>query len=442
MNRFNTYEEGLDFLFGQLPIFSRIGQDAIRPGLDNIKILCDHLGNPQHRFRSIHIAGSNGKGSTSHILAATLQACGYKTGLYTSPHLTDIRERFRINGQLIDKQYVLDFLNSHIDCIEAVKPSYFELNVAMAFDFFAREAVDFAVIETGLGGRLDSTNIIHPVLSVITNISLEHTALLGDTLQKIAFEKAGIIKPGVPVVIGETQEATEQVFFLQAHHNNSSITFADARWDMVKTGEDSGFQYFKLVDKGALQLYDAHTDLKGSYQARNIVTAAAAVQVLHESFPDITIAALIRALPAVKAATGLRGRWEKISERPEIIIDVAHNPAGMEFLQANVGNASGKTLHFIIGFADDKDVGAVLPYFPKLAKYYFTQASVPRAMPASVLAQKAAGILSGNAYTTVGAAIAACLEQAGAEDTIIITGSFFIVADALNYLHTTPQNEI
>lgn len=443
MNRFKTYEEAISFLFEQLPMFSRTGQDAIRPGLDNIRALCDYLGNPQHRFKSIHIAGSNGKGSTSHIIAATLQQSGYKTGLYTSPHLTDIRERFRINGQLIAEHHVLDFLNRHIAFIETIQPSYFELNVALAFDVFAREEADFAVIETGLGGRLDSTNIITPVLSVITNISLEHTAILGNTLGEIASEKAGIIKPGIPVVIGETQDATEQVFFLQAHHHNSPLTFADARWDMVKTKEDAGYQYFKLVDKGTLQMYDLHTDLKGSYQSRNIITAAAAVHILEASFPDITIEHLVRALPSIKKQTGLRGRWDTIARHPDIIIDVAHNPAGMEFLRSNMAATSGKgTVHFIIGFASDKDIDKVLPYFPKLAKYYFTQAAIPRALPVEDLLHKASGILEGTAYQNVGTAIAACLAQATAEDTIIITGSFFIVADALNYLNTIKENEI
>lgn len=438
--RFKTYRDSLNYLFESLPMFSRIGQEAFKPSLDNITALCSHIGNPQNKFKTIHVAGSNGKGSTSHILAGTLQDCGYKVGLYTSPHLTDIRERFRINGQLISEQFILDFLNQHIDYIEQIKPSYFELNVAMAFEAFAQQKVDIAVIETGLGGRLDSTNIIVPVLSVITNISLEHTDILGNTLALIAKEKAGIIKPGVPVIIGETHTDTEQVFFLAAHQNNSPILFADARWDIVKTKEDQDFQYLKLIDKGTLEIYDIKTDLKGSYQPKNIITCAAAISVLQGNMPDLSISNLISALAHIKTATGLRGRWEKIQDHPTVIIDVAHNPAGMEYFLKNISSHNTATrLHIVLGFANDKDVEKVLPYFPKLATYYLTQANVPRAMAVETLAAKTKGLLQGASYSSVAAAVESSLEKASENDIIIITGSFFVVADALNYFNTNTK---
>ncbi len=436
MNRFENYESAVAYLFAQIPMYTRIGSKALRPSLDNITAMCAHMGHPQRKLKCIHVAGSNGKGSTSHILAATLQKSGYKTGLYTSPHLVDIRERFRVNGVLVAKELVLLFMNTYIDAIEAIAPSYFELNVALAFFIFENEQVDYAVIETGLGGRWDATNIIIPCLSVITNISLEHTAILGNTLEAIAAEKAGIIKAAVPVVIGETQDETEQVFFLKAHHLQSPITYADARWDVIKTGEDAAYQYFTLVDKGARTLYHITTDLKGAYQSKNIVTAMAAVQVLRQKGAHISTTSFIEALKDVKGISGLRGRWETIALHPQVIIDVAHNPAGMEFLKANLASfATANKLHFVMGFANDKDVANVLPHFPKDAAYYFTQASVPRAMPLGNLQALAEGILDGTFHANVGNAIEAALHNAKAEDIIIVTGSFFVVADALIYFN-------
>lgn len=435
--KFETYDDTLDFLFAQLPMFTRIGAPAYKEGLGNIEALCTHIGNPQNKIKTIHVAGSNGKGSVSHILAATFQEAGYKTGLHTSPHLVDIRERFRINGQLISKDFIHQFINQHYEFILQLKPSYFELNVAMAFQVFYEQGVDIAIIETGLGGRLDSTNIIVPELSVITNISLEHTALLGDTLVKIAGEKAGIIKPNIPVIIGETQAATEQVFFLKAHQCNAPITFADSIWDVVRVGLTEDKQIFKLVNKSTFEMQSIETDLMGAYQAHNIATAAAAVSALQTLGWDVDITFFSKALQNIIGITGLKGRWETISHQPKIIIDVAHNPAGIEYLKDNLNNngIAGQR-YFVLGFASDKDVDAVLPHFPKDAHYIFTQAKVERAMPVAELVAKAKNNGLEGAHTpNVQAALDHVLAIAKAEDTIIITGSFFTVADALEVIH-------
>jgi dihydrofolate synthase/folylpolyglutamate synthase len=436
MNQFNTYEEGVAFLFQQLPMYSQIGAKALKPKLDNIIALCNAMDNIHNRLKLIHVAGSNGKGSTSHIIAATLQEAGFSVGLHTSPHLVDIRERFRIDGGLVSKEWVLEFLNKYYNAIVQIQPSYFELNVALAFYVFNKANVDYAVIETGLGGTWDSTNVITPILSVITNISLEHTAILGDTLAKIAGEKAGIIKPKVPVVIGETHQDTEQVFFLKAHQQQSPIVFADARWDIIKTSEDEAYQYFKLVDKGAFEIYPIKTDLKGAYQSKNIVTSIAAVQQLMNVIPNLSLNDCFNALAKIKSSTGLQGRWDKVASDPTIILDVAHNPGGMEYLNNNLATfeKENRRLHFVLGFASDKDVNKVLSFFPKDGKYYFTQASVPRAMSVSELTAKAINVLEGESFDTVDKAIDAALMQIHKDDVLIITGSFFIVADAINYL--------
>ena len=434
--KFETYEATLDFLFAQLPMFTRIGAPAYKEGLGNIEALCAHIGHPERKIKTIHVAGSNGKGSVSHMLAATFQAAGYKTGLHTSPHLVDIRERFRINGQLIDKTFIHQFINQHYDFIQQLQPSYFELNVAMAFQVFFEQGVDIAIIETGLGGRLDSTNIITPELSVITNISLEHTALLGDTLQKIAAEKAGIIKPNIPVIIGETQAETEQIFFLKAHQSNAPITYADAIWDTVRVGLADDKQMFKLINKSTLEMHTIETDLMGAYQSHNITTAAAAISALQHLGWDVDITVFSKALQHIISATGLKGRWETISHQPKIIIDVAHNPAGIEFLKDNLANnaITGKT-YFILGFASDKDVDAVIKHFPKEALYIFTQAKVERAMPvASLVAKANKNGIEGISTPNLATAISKVLALAQPEDTIIITGSFFTVADALEVI--------
>lgn len=441
-----SYQETVALLAEKLPMFSRIGQDALKNGLDNIIHLCEALGNPHLRFPAVHIAGTNGKGSTSHMIAGALQRSGYKTGLYTSPHLVDFRERIRINGIPVTEQFVTEFVARTEKLIDEIQPSYFELNVAMAFTAFAEEKVDIAVIETGLGGRLDSTNIITPVLSVITNIGLDHTQILGETLELIAAEKAGIIKEKVPVVVGETQPETEQVFFLNALHKQTTVLYADSIWDMVKTGQDGRYQYYKAIHKGAQQLYDLKTDLLGNFQSHNIKTALTACAVLNQQGWNIPQATVIESMAHVQEATGLRGRWEHVQAQPDIILDVAHNPDGMEYLSGNLKawmeqHPECTGVRIICGFVKDKDVDRVLDVLPADAIYYFTQAPVSRAMTYQEL--YAAGHRKqrqGQGYASVAEAVAAARGEAGTKDLILITGSFFIVGEAIAVLEHKTVN--
>ncbi|WP_118972760.1 bifunctional folylpolyglutamate synthase/dihydrofolate synthase [Taibaiella koreensis] len=435
-----SYQETVALLTLKLPMFSRIGQAAIKPGLDNIERLCAALNHPEQKFPSIHIAGTNGKGSTSHMIAGALQQAGYRTGLYTSPHLVDLRERIRINGVPISESFVIQFVEKIKPLLDTLSPSYFELNVAMAFAAFADAGVDVAVVETGLGGRLDSTNILLPVLSIITNIGLDHTQILGDTLPLIAKEKAGIIKEKVPVIVGETQPETEQVFFLAAHSRQTSIVYADSLWDMVRIKQDEAFQYYKAIHKGEQKMYDLKTDLLGSYQAHNIKTVLTSCDLLQQMGWRLNREGVLKSLEQVKATTGLRGRWERLGLRPEIVLDVAHNAEGMAFLAANLAalkesGAGTARLRIVCGFVSDKDVAKALTLFPRDAVYYFTQADVPRAMPFGELAGIAVrSQLEGTAYPSVSAALAAAREEAGDDDVILVTGSFFVVGEAISVL--------
>lgn len=432
----STYQEAIEYLMQRLPMFARVGSEAIKKGLTNITALCEALDNPQNKFPSVHIAGTNGKGSTSHLIASALQHQGYKTGLYTSPHLVDLRERVRIDGVPIPENFVIDFVNQVKPLIEQIRPSYFELNVAMAFAAFAASKVDVAVIETGLGGRLDSTNIIIPVLSVITNIGLEHTQILGDTLAEIAGEKAGIIKDQVPVVVGEGHEETEPVFFRHALNKHTVIHYADAIWDMVRTGQDHTFQYFKAVHRTDREIYHVKTDLLGSFQLHNVKTALTACELLNRNGWNLPREQVLESLAAVKRTTGLRGRWDWIQQQPNIILDVAHNPDGMKYLNENLVAAGIQGhLYIVCGFVSDKDVASALRLFPEEARFFFTQANVPRAMPVVQLAEIAEQQgRKGDAYPTVKEAVAAARAMAGAGDTILITGSFFIVGEAMEAL--------
>lgn len=429
---FASYEETLSYLYERLPMFSRIGKAALKPDLTNTIRLCAALGNPHLKFKSIHIAGTNGKGSVSHSLAAIMQQAGYKTGLYTSPHLVDFRERIRINGEMVDRQWVVDFTNRIKDAIEEIQPSFFEITVAMAFAYFAEQGVDIAVIETGLGGRLDSTNVITPVLSVITNISYDHKDLLGNTLAEIAGEKAGIMKHGVPTVIGEQHEETERVFFEQSVHRQSVLHYAQALWGMVKVNEDARYQYYKAVNNAKLEMHDLKTDLQGTYQQHNIKTVLTCVELLSYQGYKLNIAGAIAALADVKRLTGLRGRWEVLQEKPLIVCDVAHNPAGVREVLAQFVKQGNGRKHIVLGFVKDKDVAEALSLFPKEAVYYFTNAQIERAMPAADLkvAAEHAG-LSGEAYGNVMAATEAARKELQAGDVLLITGSFFIVGEAL-----------
>lgn len=430
-----AYQETLDYLYAKLPMFSRIGKAALKPDLTNTIKLCEALGNPHEQFKSIHIAGTNGKGSTSHMLAAIMQEAGHKTGLYTSPHLLDFRERIRIDGQMITKEWVVDFVEKNRSVIEEVEPSFFEITVAMAFTAFAEQKIDIAIIETGLGGRLDSTNIITPLLSVITNISYDHTDLLGSTLPEIAMEKAGIIKEKVPVVIGEQRPETERVFFEQSFHKQSTIYYADAVWDMVRVKQDTTYQYFKAVQRAMREMHDLKTDLQGSYQQNNIKTVLTAIDVLAGSGFHIGFDVINRALARVKKLTGLKGRWDILQQSPLIIADVAHNPAGLTEVVKQWANIKAKNKHIILGFVKDKDVKQALAILPKEDVYHFCNAQMPRALPALELQLMANEEgLFGNYYPSVAEAVRNVKDTITADDAVLIIGSFFIVGEAMEYL--------
>jgi dihydrofolate synthase/folylpolyglutamate synthase len=425
-----TYQQTLEYLYEQLPMFTRIGAAAYKEDLDNTIALCEALDNPQHKFKSIHIAGTNGKGSTSHMLAAMLQKAGYKTGLYTSPHIRDFGERIRINGEMIDETFVVNFVENTQQLAHDIQPSFFELTVAMAFDYFAKEKVDIAVIETGLGGRLDSTNVITPLLSVITNIGMDHVHLLGNTLEKIAGEKAGIIKQGVPVVIGEYLPETRPVFEAKATAMQAPIHFAEELYEITHLKE-AGKSGYNVSDKTNGHTEQFELDLHGLYQLKNLRTVLAAEKILHDTGFPISGTDEKYALANVKKLTGLRGRWDILEGSPVVIQDVGHNEDGIRMIVQQLSqDYPGAKLHFVLGFVKDKDVTHVLDLFPKDAAYYFTNAHIPRALSAKELQEMAESkSLKGNAFDDVNEAIAAAKKNAGAKDVIMICGSFFIIAE-------------
>ncbi len=411
-------------------MFSRIGANAIKKDITNTVLLCESLGNPQDKFKSVHIAGTNGKGSVSHMLAAILQTAGYKTGLYTSPHLKDFRERIKINGEMIAKDFVVEFVQNMQSEIEEMNPSFFEITVAMAFDYFAKEKVDLAVVEVGLGGRLDSTNIITPEISVITNISWDHMNVLGDTIEKIAFEKAGIIKKNVPVIIGETSPETKPVFEHTAASRGAPIIFADEQRYV------SGWKYEKthLLVEMANVVKDEHDlyqlDLTGYYQTKNLVTVLEAVAQLKLKDWKLTQAHVEKALKQVKKINGLHGRWEVIHQHPMIVLDVGHNVEGIRQIAAQIELTDYKDLHIIIGMVKDKEIHHALELLPKEATYYFTRAGIPRAIPENELQQKGALLqLKGAHYPEVNTALEAARRSASKEDLIVICGSVFVVGE-------------
>ena len=434
-NAASTYRQTIDYLYAQLPMFSRQGKSAIKADLTNTLKLTAALGEPQEKFRSIHVAGTNGKGSVCHMLAAILQKSGYRVGLYTSPHLIDFRERIRINGQPIGEQWVIDFVNRHKELMATVEPSFFEITVAMAFQAFADEEVDIAIIETGLGGRLDSTNVIKPILSVITNIDYDHVDILGDTLAKIAEEKAGIIKEGVPVVIGQQHDETERVFFEHSVKKNSALYHADVVWDIVRTPMMHDRSQIKLVNKATQEIHSIQCDLVGGYQSSNIKTVLTAIDVLNTRCGfGITLQDTITALRNVKGLTGLRGRWDVLNYKPYVVADVAHNPAGITVAMQQMANMDVKHKHIVIGFVRDKDVDAALKLLPKDATYYFCNANIPRALPVVELKDKAEAVgLRGSYHNSVADAVAEAAKKVLVDELLLITGSVFVVGEALAY---------
>lgn len=428
----NTYQQTLDYLYEQLPMFSKYGKGAIKNDLSNTLALCSALDQPHTKFKSIHIAGTNGKGSTSHMLSAIFQQAGYKTGLYTSPHISDFRERIRINGKNVSEEWVIDFVDRHKGLLEEVQPSFFEATVAMAFQAFAEEEVDIAIIETGLGGRLDSTNVITPILSIITNISYDHMGILGHTLREIANEKAGIIKPGVPFVLGEQRPETETVFLEHAVQKQCNSFYADAQWGLVRTDQDADYQYLKAIKLAAQKMYSLKTDLLGGYQLHNIKTVLTAAEVLLGMGYRTDIDTVLPALARVKELTGLRGRWDRLSTTPVIIADVAHNAAGIAEVMQQWRQVNARKKHIVVGFVKDKDVAAALSAFPKDVIYHFCNADIPRALPAQELAAIAETVgLQGTAYPSVKEAVAAAKSQLTDEDALLITGSFFIIGEMM-----------
>jgi len=433
-----TYLETLNYLFAQLPMFQRIGPAAFKKDLTNTLALAEHLGNPQHKFPCIHVAGTNGKGSVSHLLAAICQAAGLKTGLYISPHYKDFRERIKINGNYIPKTQVVDFVEINKKTIEKIEPSFFELCVVMAFDHFAREQVDIAIIEVGLGGRLDSTNIITPQLSVITNISYDHQNMLGDTLTLIAGEKAGIIKPGVPVVIGETHPESAPVFLKKAGETGSAIVFADQvfRLSEKPSADTAGLlpqsSQYDVFKNDLPFLQDLELETAGPYQQKNLVTALQAWDLLRPQIPYLNEPALRHGLKHLKSLTRFIGRWEIIGQNPTILCDSAHNEAGLKVTFAKIKTLNFKKLHIVTGFVNDKSVEDVLDLFPTAAQYYFAKADIPRGLEAAVLKEKAAVVgLHGRAYSSVPNALKAARRAAAAEDMIVVIGSIFVVAEVL-----------
>ena len=402
-----NYQETLEWMFSRLPMYQRQGSIAFKKDLTNIQAFCTILDNPQDKYPCIHVAGTNGKGSTSHMISSILQEAGYNVGLYTSPHLKDFRERIRINGQPINEEAVVDFIDRQKGFLEKQKLSFFEMTVGLAFDYFASSHIDIAVIEVGLGGRLDSTNIINPLVSVITNIGLDHTQFLGDTLNEIAYEKGGIIKKDTPVVIGEYQLETIEVFRDLAASRTASLSIAEH-----------------------LILEDFDTDLKGEYQLKNIKTAVQTIKLLDKTKFKVVLEDIEKGLKHVSQNTGLKGRWQVLNEKPKVVCDTAHNREGLQFVMEQLGREKFKKLHFVLGVVNDKDLGGILSLMPKKATYYFCKPDIPRGLDAKTLNQEALeqGLI-GNVYASVGKAYQEALLNADSDDMIYIGGSTFVVAE-------------
>ena len=424
-----NYHETLDYLYNSMPMFQQVGSIAYKEGLENTLVLDEYFHHPHRNYRTIHVAGTNGKGTCSHTLAAILQEAGYKVGLYTSPHLIDFRERIRVNGETVSKEYIVQFVNKYRSFFEPLYPSFFELTTAMAFNYFAETGVEIAIIETGLGGRLDCTNIISPDVSIITNISYDHTAQLGDTLVKIALEKAGIIKPGTPVIIGETTPETKSVFLQKAQEMHAPVFFAEEEQKLLKAEMSSrGYWIYQTVKYKNLQ-----GELRGLYQLKNTNTLLSVIDQLMDVGYIVGEEAIRNGFGKVSELTGLMGRWQKLHEHPELICDTGHNIGGMLYIVEQLKLQTYRQLHIVIGMVDDKDIHGILELLPQNACYYFTKASVKRALNENEFMKAAAGYgLKGSSYPDVVSAVKAAQKKSLPEDFIFVGGSSFIVADLLS----------
>ncbi len=427
-----NYNETLEYMFSQLPMYQRIGKAAYKADLNSSIELLAYLNNPEKKFRSIHIAGTNGKGSVSHIIASVLQTAGFKTGLYTSPHLKDFRERIRIDGKMIDKNYVVKFIDKNKATFEKLNLSFFEMSVGMAFQYFLENKIDIAVVETGMGGRLDSTNLIKPELSIITNIGLDHTQFLGETYEKIAVEKAGIIKKNIPVIIGETQEKIKNIFTNKAKLADSPIIFADKNFEAeLIENENINYNIFNIKKNGKLHLKNIKLPLTGDYQSKNLITSLQALEILKENF-GIKNDQISEGVFKTIENTGLMGRWQVLKQKPLTICDTGHNIDGIKYIVRQIGKCNFDKLHFVLGMVNDKNIDKILELLPKNAGYYFCKANIPRGLDMEVLKEKANSLdLMGEAYNSVQEAYKTALKSAKTNDMVFIGGSTFIVAEVV-----------
>lgn len=429
-----NYAETIDYLYTRLPMFSRIGAPALKPGLDNITRLCKSLGDPHKKFKSIHIAGTNGKGSVSHMLAAILQTAGYKTGLHTSPHLYDFRERLKVNGEPAPEDFVTSFVENIKPLIEEMVPSFFEISIAMTFEYFAQQKVGVAIVETGLGGRLDSTNILQPELSIITNIGLDHMQLLGNSPGEIAAEKAGIIKKNIPVVIGEAEPGIAAIFEKITKEKDAPITYATDQFSIVDYHNRIHSMDVEVAKKNYMDHFKYEIDLPGIYQLKNLLTVLQATSVLNQMDWKLDNEYVRKALANVRKLTGLHGRWEVIHEKPLVILDVAHNEDGIRMVLQQLELIAPTCVHIILGMVKDKAITKILSILPSGAQYYFAHAHVPRALAAEQLQKQAATFhLKGDTYDDVNEALKTALNHAGESDLILVCGSIFLVAEVRRF---------
>lgn len=433
-----TYEETINYMFSQLPMYQRIGKAAYKADLDITIKLDKYLGQAHRNFKTIHVAGTNGKGSVSHTIASVLQEAGYNVGLYTSPHYLDFRERIKINGQMIDKNFVIDFIQKNMNFFKTLNPSFFEMTVAMAFEYFSERNVDVAVIEVGLGGRLDSTNIITPLISVITSIGLDHTQFLGNTLKQIAKEKAGIIKPGIPVVIGDTKVETKNVFHIRAQEIDAPIFFADHFFNVRNYMKNIDDKLVFSIEKNGHPAYEGlEFGLIGEYQRFNVPTILLTLEQLNKHF-NFTKDDIYNGFANVVSNTGAVGRWQKLNHSPTVICDSGHNPDAIFNVVEQLNSMKFNKLHIIFGMVNDKDFGKILKILPKYATYYFTKASIPRALDEKELKKQASlSGLDGETFETVDLAIKSALEKSNGNDLIFIGGSIFVAAEAISFFKKT-----